>query len=608
MSEKGGQMKKFLIFIVILNLLPYSLAIGQQEQAEEKSDPMKNFSLVDETQPVAEKVKAGFESITGKDAVTYLKFLSDDLLEGRDTASEGYDIAALYAATMFELWGIKPAGDMERPRMDFRRMMMRGGQPPSPGKRGYFQNIAFLEILGNEGQATVTWQTGLMKKTKTFLPDMDYAYMASGTQSITAPVVFVGYGIQEPSLKFDEYKNLDVKGKFVMMLSEAPGKGDPESPFNKGELKAKYFPQRSPMMRRRRSASPKFELAKNLGAEAVLLVENSPKENADIARQYLDSQRIDDERPIYPVPRRRISLFDNLGRSMFGDSIPTIRISRKMADEILGMVDKDIESLKGKIQETLKSHSVALPGVTLTINNKTETKLVNSMNVLGYIEGSDPELKNEAVVIGGHLDHLGRRGDYIFNGADDDGSGSVGVMEIAQAFATNPVKPKRSIVFALWTGEEKGLLGSRYYVANPFIEKTAVNLNLDMISREYDKEMLARMGRRFGVEVTKDVLEKIDAKKFVSLSFDAHTPAIEEIIRKNNNHVGLHLRIQGSEEATGGSDHAPFGQAKIPWAFFIAAMTEDYHQPSDTVDKVSPKLMEKIIRLTYLAAFDLADQ
>lgn len=600
-------MKKLLLFIVILSFLPYSLAIGQQEQAEEKPDPMRNFSLVDETQPVAEKVKMGFDSITGKDAVTYLKFISDDLIEGRETASAGYDIAALYAASMFELWGIKPAGDMERPRMDFRRMMTGGGQAPAQATRSYFQNISFVETLASEGQATVTWQKGQMKKTKTFQPSMDYTYRASGTQSMTAPVVFVGYGLQEPTLKFDEYKNLDVKGKFVMMLSEAPGKGDPESPFNKGELKEKYFPERRPVMRRRRPTSPKFQVPTDLGAEAILLVENSPEENGDLAQQYLNSQRVNDERAIYPGARRSISLVDNLGRSMFGDSIPTIRISRRMANDILGMVDQNVEALKGKIEETIQSHSMALSDVSLTIENKTETKLVNSMNVLGYIEGSDPELKNEAVVIGAHLDHLGRRGDYIFNGADDDGSGSVGVMEIAQAFATNPVKPKRSVVFALWTGEEKGLLGSRYYVANPFIAKTAVNLNLDMISREYDKETISRMGRRFGAEVGKDVLEKIDVKKFVSLSFDANTPAIDEIIRKNNNHVGLHLRITASKEATGGSDHAPFGQAKIPWAFFIAAMTEDYHQPSDSVEKVSSTLMEKIIRITYLTAFDLAD-
>ena len=188
-------MKKMMLFILILSLLPYSLAIGQQEQAEEKPDPMKDYSFVDETLPVEEKVKMGFESINGKDAVTYLKFITDDLLEGRDTASEGYDIAALYAATMFELWGIKPAGDKESPRMDFRRMMMQGGQPPQ-GKIGYFQNIAFLENLGSEGQAMVTWQKGQMKKTKSFSPNVDYTYRASGTQSMTAPVVFVGYGIQ----------------------------------------------------------------------------------------------------------------------------------------------------------------------------------------------------------------------------------------------------------------------------------------------------------------------------------------------------------------------------------------------------------------------------
>jgi hypothetical protein len=601
-------MKKLMLFLFILCLLPYSLALGQQEQAKEKPDPMKNFSFVDEVQPVAEDVKVGFESITGKDAVTYLKFLADDLLEGRDTASRGYDIAALYAATMFELWDLKPAGDMERPRMDFRRMMMRGGQPPAQAKRGYFQNIAFLEHLSSEGQAMITWQKGQMKKTKTFLPDRDYSYRTSGTQSLTAPVVFVGYGIQEPSLKLNEYKNLDVKGKFVMMLSEAPGKGDPDSPFNKGKLKEKYFPQRRPMMRRRRTTSPKFKLAADMGAEAILLVENSPQDNPEITRSALEAQKINDEQTIYPVPRRRVSIADSITQSRFGDSIPTIRISRKMADEILGMVGHKIEILKGKIEETLTSHSMALSGVTFTVKNVTETKLVNSMNVLGYVEGSDPELKKEAVVIGAHLDHLGRRGDYIFNGSDDNASGSVGVMEIAEAFAKNPIKPKRSIVFALWTGEENGLYGSRYYVMHPFIEKTAVNLNLDMISRVFEKEMLARLSRRFGIQVGKEVLEKIDVQKFANSEFDAHTPEIEEVIRKNNNYVGLHLRIQGSEEATGGSDHAPFGQAKIPWFYFSAAMTEDYHRPSDSVDKANADLMEKIIRLGYLVAFDLANK
>jgi hypothetical protein len=597
-------MRKPLLLISILCLFAFSSLVGQQEKAEEKPDPMKNFSLVTETQPVRENVKVGFESITGKDAVTYLKFISSDLLEGRDTASQGYDIAALYAASLFELWEIKPAGDPESSRMGMRGMFQPPQKKPSAPRRSYFQNIPFLETLGSEGMASVEWQKGQQKKTKAFHPNMDYTYFSSATQSLTAPVVFVGYGIQESSLKLDEYKNMDVKGKFVMMLSETPGKDDPESPFNKGKLKEKYYPQRRRM---RRMTSPKNNLARDKGAVAILMVENSPKDNSDVPRRALDSQRVNDERPIYPVPRRRISLAENLGPSMPRESIPTIRISRKMADDILGMVGQNVEALKGKIEKTLKSHSSTLQGISFTVKTKVETKLVNSMNVLGYIEGSDPELKKEAIVIGAHLDHLGRRGDYIFNGADDDGSGSVGVMEIAEAFANNPIKPKRSIVFALWTGEEKGLLGSRYYVANSFM-KTSVNLNLDMISRSYDKERIAMMARRWGAEIGKEVLEKIDAKKYVNFSYDANTPEIGKIVRKNNNHVGLHIRLQEQEEASGGSDHAPFARAKIPWSFFIAAMTEDYHQPSDTVDKVIPDLMEKIIRLTYLAAFDLADR
>jgi hypothetical protein len=600
-------MKKFLTASFLVYSFMFLSFAGPQEKAEEKPDPLKNFSLVSETQPVPEKVKPGFDSITAEDAMIYLRFISDDLLEGRDTGYAGYNIAALYAASMFELWGIKPAGDPERPRGDMRSMMMSGGTPPaSQSKRSYFQNVAMIETLGSEGYAEIQWQKGALKKTKNFKPNMDYSYYASETHSLTAPVVFVGYGIQEPSLKFDEYKNIDVKGKFVMMLSEAPGKKDPDSPFNKGELKEKYYPQRRFM--RRSSPSSKLAIPKELGAVAVLLVENSPEENPDVARRYLDSQAIYDERPIFPGDRRRVSLLENIGQPMFGQSLPVIQVSRQMADEILELVGQNIEGLKEKIEGNIRSQSMPLEGVNFTVETVVETKLINSMNVLGYIEGSDPELKKEAVVIGAHLDHLGKRGDYIFNGADDNGSGSVGVMEIAEAFAKNSIKPKRSVIFALWTGEEKGLLGSSYYVGHPFIEKTYATLNLDMISRVYDKERLMMMSRRWGADIGKEVLEKIDAKRYVNLSYDAKTPEIEKIIRENNNYVGLHMNIRASEDASGGSDHAPFGRVKIPWAFLIAAMTEDYHQPSDSVEKVSPDLIERITKLTYLTAFDLADK
>lgn len=592
--------------IVFICLFSLSSLVGQQQKAEEKEDPLKNFSLIDKTEPVREEVKVGFESITGKDAVAYLRFLSDDLLEGRDTASAGYDIAALYAASLFEKWGLKPAGDPERPSGGGMFRMMAPPAPQAQAKLSYFQNIAFKETLSTDSVAMVEWQKGMQKKSKTFDQNVDYSYSASETESKTAPVVFVGYGIQEPSLKFDEFKNVDVKGKYVMMLTETPGKDDPESPFNKGELKEKYYPQRQ-MMMRRRGSDPKTEIIQKMGALGVLMVENTPNPATSIARSSLNRQMPpSDARPIIPGERRRISLLENAGGRMPWEGVATIRISTEMANEILGMAGQKIEDLKEKIEKNLQSHSMELPGVTFTVKSKVEAKLVNSMNVLGYIEGTDPELKKEAIVIGGHLDHLGRRGDYIYNGADDDGSGSVGVMEIAEAFAKNPVKPKRSVIFALWTGEEKGLLGSRHYVMHPFM-KTYANVNLDMISRTYTKERMMMMARRMGENVTKEMLEKIDVFKYVSFSYDAKTPVIGDIVRAANKHVGLHINISASESASGGSDHAPFGMAGYPWSFFIAAMTEDYHQPTDSVEKVNDGLMEKIIRISYLLAFELAN-
>lgn len=598
-----GFMKKISMMTCLLCLISLTGLLGWQEQ-EKKADPLKNFSLVEETAPVPENVKVGFSSIKGTDAVAYLRFISDDLMEGRDTASDGYSIAALYAATMFELWGVKPLGDPIRASMGSRMMMM---MPPAPAsthaKKSYFQNIPFKEILGSKSSAKAVWKKGGLSRSIAFFENEDYTFYASDTQSITAPVVFVGYGIQEPSLKIDDYKNMDVKGKFVMMLSEAPGKDNPESPFNKGDLKAKYYPQRR---FRRGGTDPKVKAAMDNGAVGILLVQNVETSTTTIAARNLSSQRnINDERAIIPGSRRRISLLDSAGRGT--GTIPAIQTSRKMADKLLGFVGKKkVDDYKNTIENTMKSHSVALSGVSLTVTSVVEHKLVNCMNVIGYIEGTDPELKKEAIVIGAHLDHLGKRGDYIYNGADDDGSGSVGVMEIAEAFMKNPVKPKRSVVFALWTGEEKGLLGSRFYVDHSPI-KTYANINLDMISREYDKERMARMARRFGEEMTKEHMEKINPKKYVSLSYDANTPAIGEYIRTNNAYVGLHINISASETASGGSDHAPFAQKKIPWSFFIAAMTEDYHQPSDTVKKVSAGLMEKIIRISYLTAFDLAN-
>jgi len=321
-----------------------------------------------------------------------------------------------------------------------------------------------------------------------------------------------------------------------------------------------------------------------------------------------------DDRPIIDRPRTRLSLAGDAGgpmAAMMGAGATSVSITREMADAILAGTGKTIDELQRAIETSMKPSSTGLPGVTVTLDTTSKTKLVRCRNVLGVIEGSDPSLKNEYFVIGAHFDHTGRAGDYIFNGADDNGSGSVGVMAIARAMALNPVKPKRSIVFALWTGEEKGLLGSRYYVRHPAfpIEKTVGYLNYDMISRAFDGPTLDRSTRQYEVDGTAELVKRIRGDHFATVNLTAGTDFIP-LTREMNKYVGLDLALRENPPGVGmgGSDHASFASVKVPYVYYMTAMTADYHQPSDSVEKVSPELFTKVVRMGYLTAFAYADR
>ncbi|RPJ01485.1 MAG: M28 family peptidase, partial [Candidatus Aminicenantes bacterium] len=179
------------------------------------------------------------------------------------------------------------------------------------------------------------------------------------------------------------------------------------------------------------------------------------------------------------------------------------------------------------------------------------------------------------------------------------------------AIAASPVKPKRSIVFALWTGEEEGLLGSRYYASNPIypIDKTVGYLNYDMISRPYDAEMLARTMRAYNVPGAEEIVKKVRAPWFVSVNLTEGT-AFADIAREMNQYVGLDLafRFNAPGVGSGGSDHASFAAVKVPFIYYMAAMTEDYHQPSDSVEKVSGELIAKISQHGFLTIYAFADR
>ncbi len=607
-KEKRLSILIFLCMAVIV----FAQALQQTQQQQKPEDLIKNLVLVEKTQPVPEKVKPGFDSITARDSLAMLSYIASDLMEGRETATRGYQLAAEYAASLLSLWKLKPGGD--KPGMRQAAMMARRMEegPLAPAERSYLQEFAMREITDVSTAITLEARPGVQRKTRNFVSGVDFTSMFSGAESVEAPVVFAGYGIIEKGVGWDDFKNLDVKGKIALILSEAPGKDNPDSPFQKDkELREKYFPPTplSPLARRGEGFSKAREIAK-LGAAAILQVQNSVSDS-EMLRDMAGPRPVSDERPIINRPRRRF-LLPGSGQQMPWERSPVITITREMADAVLENSGQKIDDLKKKIDTTLKPFSLELPATRLTITTASTSTLVRCRNVVAYIEGSDPALKEEAVVVGAHLDHLGKWGEYVFNGADDNGSGSVGVLNLARAFAANPDKPKRTVVFCLWTGEESGLLGSRYYVQNPVfpLDKTIAYVNMDMISRPYDERSLNRMARMLNIPLGNEIFKKIRVRDFLPVAFSAGA-GLDEILKTANQAVGLDLFLREAGEtmqrSTGGSDHASFASVKIPWIFCITAMHDEYHQTGDSVDKASGEMMEKVSRLVYLTTFALAD-
>ncbi|HPW18276.1 MAG TPA: M20/M25/M40 family metallo-hydrolase [Candidatus Aminicenantes bacterium] len=617
-------MKKNLFAVVLVFALLIGLrAQGPPPQQQMKlEDVQKALCLVDKTQPAPEKYKAGLEAITAKETLAMLSYVSSDLLEGRDTASRGFDLAAEYAASLLKMWGVKPAGDMPAAMGGFRMGGARGQAPQAPRERSYFQEFAMKEVSDSETVITIEAARGGMVKTRSFKAGLDFGggfggFGGGAEGSVTAPVVFVGYGISEPSAGFDELKGLNLKGKIVLLLSDAPGRDNPQSPLQRTkELKDKYFPaapQGDAMFMMMRGGPQRFnkvaEIAK-LGPAAIVQVANAGKDS-DIFNALSVVRKPSDDRPIINQPRKRLSLAGVAGGDMGMRGAAATTITREMANMLLEGTGQTIDELKAKIEKSFKPVSADLAGAKMTIATTSKTALVRCKNVLGVIEGSDPKLKDEYFVVGAHYDHLGRWEDYIFNGADDNGSGSVGVLNIAKAIAASPVKPKRSVVFALWTGEEKGLLGSRYYAQNPVypIDKTVGYLNYDMISRPYDAEMLARAMQRYGVPGAEDLVKKVRAPWFVSVNLTDGTP-FAAIAREMNQHIGLDLAFtfNAPGQGGGGSDHSSFAAVNVPYVYYMAAMTSDYHQPSDSVEKVSGELIAKISQHGFLTVYAFADK
>jgi hypothetical protein len=521
----------------------------------------------------------GLKAITVDAIKGQLEFLASDWMEGRGTAERGSYLAADYVASMFKVFGAAPAGDPGGfgGQGAFRRLSSPSGaqaQLAAP-TRTYFQNFTLIESQPG-GNSTLKISKG--GREFIFEEGVDFTISrATLGAKFDAPVVFVGYGIVDKEKGIDDFMGVDVRGKVILRLAGFPGMND----------------QSSTMYKKLVGDNPRaaFDIARNknesltkLGVAGVIDITM----NTDIAKRWGVYKFDYNMSPAESSPRTNWLPMRLDGKEVSSNPV-TITVTERVINLILKESGLDVAKYeKDAAAGLVKFKPVVLPGTTAGMDLVLKSRRVNVRNVVAMIEGENP---NEYVAIGAHMDHMGMDNGKIWNGADDNASGTVGVMTIAKAFAESGVKPKRTILFCAWTGEEKGLLGSEYFTNYPTIGKIGdykFYLNFDMIARDAANDTLKNMA---GITYTKAY------------------PLLEEIIKKNREQYNLNLKlnIRSADAPTGGSDYTAFTNNKIPIIAWMAAMHPDYHQPSDQVNLVNWDKMLNIIKLGYLQLWDIAN-
>lgn len=501
--------------------------------------PDKSLAIIEDTNDVAVMLS---NSITAKDLKRHLFTLASDEYEGRDTGKKGSALAGAYIAKHFKDLGLPTVGD----------------------ENNFFQAVAFNRT---------SWKNNTMKVNgQEYKHLWEYLSMPTLNESLpyleTDEIVYLGYGIEDP--RYTDYKNANVAGKVIMINDGEPldrngnyrltGSSTP-SEWTDGVLK-------------------KLKIAKEKGAKMVLIISSELKEILGENRRFLVSPRLE--------------LGDGNYRTDFANHA---MISTNIAKEIIATKTRKMKRWRKRNLRRGKSKALSFPAkLELSMDKKLE--VIAGNNVLGYIEGTDK--KDELVVISAHYDHLGKTGKDIYNGADDNASGTSTVMEIAEAFSMAKdlgVGPRRSVLCLLVTGEEKGLLGSEYYSEFPVfpLENTVVNVNIDMVGRVDEK-----------YESDPNYIYVIGSDR---LSSELHV--INE--DANQKYSQLTLDYQYNDEKDPNryyfrSDHYNFARKGVPAIFFFNGTHEDYHRISDTADKINFEVMEKRGRHFFHTAWELANR
>ncbi|MDH7604586.1 MAG: M28 family peptidase [Melioribacter sp.] len=460
--------------------------------------------------------------ITPKDLKAHLFYLASDEMKGRFTGSNEERKVGNYIKEQFAAYGLKPLFN-----------------------NSYFQEFPFIEKIELTRNNSVLIKTPLYSKKLIIKKDFITAPF-SGNGNAKSNVIFAGYGISAPELNYDDYEKINVYGKIVIVLRSNPENDSARSEFEK------YSSMRF-----------KALIAKEKGAAAIIFV-NQKKNDDELIQLTYDGAPGIKNFPVVQVKREFIeNIFEQKGL-------------------ILSEIQKQIDSQK-------KPHSIEFDDITISIATEVKEIEKKARNVAGYLEGNSPNLKNEYLVIGAHYDHLGidqllssslykGKDKQIHNGADDNASGTSGLLELAEKFSSIKDSIRRSIIFIAFSGEELGILGSTYFTNNLPIpqENIIAMLNLDMVGR-------------------------LDSEKNLTIIGAGTSSKWKDMLNKNNKY---NFELNLSDAGSGGSDHQAFLNKNIPVLFFFTGIHSDYHRPSDDADKINYDGASDVIKFV----FDIANE
>ncbi len=502
------------------------------------------FILVTATHFTAFSQKKGLKQIDRKDLYTHLSFIASDDMKGRNTPSKELKIAAQYLASHGASYGLKPL---------------------TPGG-SFYQNIP-LEITTISESGTdliIVTESGR----KTFRFPADFGMSSNSSANVSGEIVFVGGGISAPDLGWDDYEGVDVEGKFVLHLD-----GDlPEThPINKPENRMMLYNS--------------YRAPRQKGAIGTITIHDERREK-DYREKNLDFDNPERGAVIWDEEEYKQRLLEA------EDSIPerpylNVTIRHSVAAELLGVSENELLRMFDMIGNGQQVQGKKLD-MTVDLNVEIERKRGHTRNVVAYIEGKDEKLKDEYILIGSHYDHVGERRGEIYNGADDDGSGTVAMLEIAQALSVE--KPDRSVILVWHTGEEKGLWGANWFVENcPVpLEKISGMLQMDMISRNAPDSIYV-IGSHFLSSELDEISDKTADKQDLIYQSDFYNDP--------NKRRNFHRN----------SDHFAYHRAGIPAIFYFCGVHEDLHSPTDTIEKCNFDKMERVTRLVYATCIALGN-